>query len=112
MSLACLECNRVGMFNTLIIFEPEGSFDAGGYISSYRNFYTCCASLTDFTEGKKSRFMVVQDAESQDAWNTGTDGARLRDTKHKRVDEATVRRKLPRIFEELAQKPSCQKVKP
>lgn len=101
MSLACLECNRIGSFNTLIIFEPEGRFDTGKHVSSYPNFYTCCASLADFTEAEQSRFMIVEEREYQDVWHTGTNGARLGKTRHMRVNEAELQRKLPKIFERL-----------
>lgn len=104
MSLACWECKRRGAFNTLVIFDPDGKFDSDKHVSSYRNFYTCCASFENFTKAKKSRFMVVQEQDYQDKWNTCTDGERLETTKYKLVDEDELRRKLPKTFERLAQK--------
>lgn len=104
MSLACLECGRVGAFNTLVIFNSEAKFESDSYVSSYPNFYTCCVSLVEFPEVKESRFAIVQEREHQNTWATGTDGERLGNTKYRCVDEAELRRKLPKIFEALAQK--------
>lgn len=104
MSVACLECNRIGAFNTLIVFDAKGVFDLDVHVSSYPNFYTCCASPADFKGAVDSKFMIAQTIEYLDRWNTGTDGERVRDTEHKRIDEAELRRRLPRIFEALTQK--------
>ena len=103
MSLACLECGRIGYFDTLIVFDRSCTFDADARASSFRNFYTCCARLQDFKEaGGESRFMVVQEPERQGRWLTGTDGIRLRDAETRRVDEVELQQRLPRIFETLA----------
>ena len=101
MSLACFECNRIGAFNTSIIFDGDGNFDPQKPVSHYPNFYTDCATFDDFREVKESRFMVVEGRDVQDSWNTGTDGDKLRETKYKLVDEAVLAAKLPRIFEAL-----------
>ena len=107
MSLACFECGREGAFKILILFASDGNFDPEKPVSHYSNFYTDCAAFGDFKEVKKSRFMVVEEGEFQDSWNTGTDGDKLRETRHKLVDEAALAAKLPRIFEALLKTGQC-----
>lgn len=97
MSLACFECMRGGSFNTLIIFDKDGSFDPDKPVSAYPNFYTDCATFDDFAEVETSRFAIVEEGRPQSSWNTGTDGDKLRETKYKRIDEAALAARLPRI---------------
>lgn len=101
MSLACFECRRGGVFNTLILFAEDGNFDPEKPASHYSNFYTDCAAFGDFKKVKKSRFMIVQKREFADSWFTGTDGDKLRKTKCKLVDEVALAAKLPNIFAAL-----------
>ncbi|MEK7532732.1 MAG: hypothetical protein AAB579_03990 [Patescibacteria group bacterium] len=101
MSLACFECRRGGAFNTLVLFASDGDFDPEKSVSHYPSFYTDCAAFGDFKKVEKSRFMIVEERESQDSWNTGTDGDKLRETKYKFVDETTLAAKLPKIFAAL-----------
>lgn len=104
MSLGCFECGRGGAFNTLILFTSDGNFDVEKPVSHYSNFYTDCATLNDFKEIKESRFMVVKLKCFQDSVITGTDGDKIREAKHKLVDETTLAAKLPGIFEALLKK--------
>lgn len=106
MSLACLECRQIGTFDTLILFEPGGKFDLNVPTSSYRNYYTCCATLDDFKGLSKSRFLIVKQPQREDAWNTGHDGPTLGISAFRYVDEAELKRRLPKIYEELAQERS------
>lgn len=104
MSLACFECNKIGSFNTLIIFEEDGAFEEGKLIAHYRSFYTDCASFSGFEPVAKSRFMIVQEKAYQDSWNTGSDGDVLKQTHHKFIDEVALQKKLPKIFAALTQR--------
>ena len=103
MSLACFECKRGGAFNTILIFDKDGRFDPEKPVSHYSNFYTDCANFGDFEEVETSRFAIVKEGELQDSWHTGTDGDKLRETKYKLVDEATLAARLPKIFGALLQ---------
>ena len=98
MSLGCFECKQMGAFNTLILFKPKGRFNKEKPVSSYSNFYTCCASFNSFKAVKKSRFMIVEEKSFADSWNTGKDGDKLKDTKFKYIDEKELEAKLPNIF--------------
>lgn len=109
MSLGCLECKQIGAFNTLVIFDPEGEFDAEKHVSSYPNFYTCCATLSNFPEVDKSRFMVVQQPQFESMWHTGNSGPKLNETQYKYVDEAVIRGQLPKIFKGLLARPTKKK---
>ena len=101
MSLACFECNQIGSFDTLVLFDPKGKFDCDSPVSSFPNFYTCCASISDFTEAKDSRFLIVKTRSREGSWLTGTDGDPVGDTRVKRINEAELRTRMPRIFEAL-----------
>ena len=101
MSLACFECRRGGVFNTLILFAKDSNFDPEKPVSHYPNFCTDCAAFGNFEEVQTSRFAIVEEGGFQDSWNTGTDGDKLRETKYKLVDEAALAAKLPKIFEAL-----------
>ena len=103
MSLACLECNQIGAFDTLIVFHPKGNFDPEKPVSRYPNFYTDCAKLGDFKEVKSSRFMVVKQRGKNDSWNTGNDGPKISETASKLISEDELRKKLPKIHAALLQ---------
>src|SRR3989344_7630074 len=98
MSLSCFECERIGAFNTLIIFARDGNFDPEKPVSHYHNFYTDCAAIGQFKKVQTSRFAIVQLERFNYMWNTGSDGELLRETMYKLVDEVTLAEKLPKIF--------------
>ena len=104
MSLVCLECNCIGAFNTLVIFDSNGKFDPQKLVSDYSNFYTDCATFDDFSEVNESRFMIVEERKSQNSWNIATDGDKLHETRCKLIDENVLAVKLPRIFKELIER--------
>lgn len=102
MSIACRECGRVGSFNTLVIFQADGKFDLKKPVSHYANYYTDCANFDDFPQVEASRFMIVQQRESDDRLFTGTDGDLLEQTEHKLVSEKELQEALPTTFSKLA----------
>src|SRR3989344_2586557 len=77
MSLSCFECERIGAFNTLIIFARDGNFDPEKPVSHYHNFYTDCATIGQFKKVQTSRFAIVQLERFNYMWNTGSDGELL-----------------------------------
>ena len=105
MSLWCLECQRQGAFNTLILFSKEG-FDPEELVAHYPNYYTDCAAFDDFEEVEKSWFMVVETSDREDSYFTGTDGPTLQETKYKLISEDALAGKLPKIFAALLDKPT------
>ena len=105
MSLACFECDRIGEFNTLVIFDKTKAFNINTPISHFPNFYTDCASFDGLKTAKnKSRFMVVLEGTVSSTWNTGTDGDMLRAARYKYVDEKDLKKQLPKIFEALSRR--------
>lgn len=107
MSLACFECYKIGSFNTLIIFASDGKFDSEQQVSHFPNFYTDCATFSDFEAVTESRFMIVEDVDFHSQWSTDTGVGKLRETKCKLIDEKTLALKLPRIFAELLRRASA-----
>ena len=100
MSLACFECNRIGSFDTLIIFDPKGTFNPTDEISHYANFYTDCARITTFKAVEKSRFMIVKTKGYEDSllWAMP---CILSETEFQFVDESELEKRLPKIFAAL-----------
>ena len=103
MSLACFECGETGSFNTLILFSKNGKFNVKKEISEYENFYTCCAKIDSFEAVKKSRFMIVETADSESSWHTGSDGDTIKKTRHKLISEEELEKKLPKIYRDLVE---------
>jgi len=101
MSLGCFECESIGSYNTLIIFNKKGKFDKKKPTSNYPNYYTCCADFRSFERVNKSNFAVVKLKEEIDHWLTGNDGALLKNTKFKLIKEEAVKSLLPKIYKAL-----------
>lgn len=99
MSLACRECDRVGSFDTLIIFSPNGRFNTKKNVSDYRNFYTCCATIGSFDEiprSRRSRFMIVKEGSRSSSF-LNPNQSRICDCDIKRISEEDVASRLPNI---------------